>query len=466
MKLLLEQWREYLKEQETIAVGQCYPFAVEMSNNSSESEFANLFKFKVVHGRVTDKFSGESFLHAWVEKGDMVFDAQTSHTKPNGIPKADYYDIYQPESHEEYTAEETILKCMKTGHKGPWNHINEITTLEPKVKQGFRKAIVDSNFWNLPHEEYDVVDSTSLKMPDGSYAGETPASVALAQYLNATAQELGTDLFFVVTVEKDEGYVLRDGDANYPNNWLMGAEFNGPNPSNGKNLIIIELRPLEEDFELSNVNFIPKLLINLVSQIVNHEMVHYWQMKKQAKSKGLSDEEAWKELLCDPKQVPVGASQEDRDEWEQRCGRAPPKDHHGKEVYVTRHGEIDAYAHEAAEQLLSSFDDPDWLLRELRKSSGIRFAAVKSSAVRLFMDTLARDSKEIRKFWTKLYTQIQQQSQELSETEDFQDEVEEKSPNASGDLLKTGGNNTKVGKGITNPKNPKFKSAPPGASGG
>ena len=81
-------------------------------------------------------------------------------------------------------------------------HINEVTTLEPEVKQGFRKAIVDSNFWNLPHEEYDVVDSTSLKMPDGSYAGETPASVALAQYLNATAQELGTDLFFVVTVER------------------------------------------------------------------------------------------------------------------------------------------------------------------------------------------------------------------------------------------------------------------------
>ena len=464
MKLIIEQWREYLKEQETIAVGQCYPFAVEMSNNSSESEFADLSKFKVVHGRVTDKFSGESVLHAWVEKGDTVFDAQTSHTKPNGIPKADYYDIYQPEPHEEYTAEETILKCMKTGHKGPWTqhqlkHMNEVTTLEPEVKQGFRKAIIDSNFWNLPHEEYDVVDSTSLILSDGSYAGETPASVALAQYLNATAQELGTDLLFVVTVEKDDGYVLREGDANYPNNWLMGGEFNGPNPGqNGKNLIVIELRPLEEDFELSVLD--PEQLINLISQVVNHEMVHYWQMKKQAKSKGLSDEEAWEELLCDPEQVPVGASQEDRDEWEQRCGRAPPKDHHGKEVYVTRHGEIDAYAHEAAEQLLSSFDDPDWLLRELRKSSGIRFAAVKSSAVRLFMDTLARDSKEIRKFWTKLYTQIQQQSQELSE--DFQDEMKKNLPKELDFLLNKGKNNKKVGPGIKNPKNPK----PPGASGG
>ena len=167
---------------------------------------------------------------------------------------------------------------------------------------------------------------------------------------------------------------MRDGDANYPNNWLMGGEFNGPNPSNGKNLIIIELRPLEEDFELSNVNFIPKLLINLISQVVNHEMVHYWQMKKQAKSKGLSDEEAWEELLCDPEQVPVGASQEDRDEWEQRCGRAPPKDHHGKEVYLTRHGEIDAYAHEAAEQLLAQMP-PEEIIRHLRTSGGIRWAA-------------------------------------------------------------------------------------------
>ena len=462
MKLLLEQWREYLKEQETIAVGQCYPFAVEMSNNSSESEFADLSKFKVVHGRVTDKFSGESVLHAWVEKGDMVFDSQTSHTKPNGIPKAEYYDIYQPESHEEYTAEETILKCMKTGHKGPWNHINEVTTLEPEVKQGFRKAIIDSNFWNLPHEEYDVVDSTSLKMPDGSYAGETPASVALAQYLNATAQELGTDLLFVVTVEKDDGYVLRDGDANYPNNWLMGGEFNGPNPGqNGKNLIIIELRPLEEDFKLSDVD--PKQLINLISQVVNHEMVHYWQMKKQAKSKGLSDEEAWEELLCDPEQVPVGASQEDRDEWEQRCGRAPPKDHHGKEVYLTRHGEIDAYAHEAAEQLLAQMP-PEEIIRHLRTSGGIRWAAQVSSAVQLFMDTLARDSKEIRKFWTKLYTQIQHQSQELSE--DFQDEVKKNLSNEFDFLLRKGKNNKKEGEGVTNPPNPKFKSAPPGASGG
>ena len=119
MKLLFENWRRFA-EGETIALGQCYPFALEMAKASAKDEFDDLSKFKVVHGRVTDKFSGESVLHAWVEKGDMVFDAQTSSTKPDGIPKADYYDMFQPEPHEEYTAEKTIINCITKGHKGPW----------------------------------------------------------------------------------------------------------------------------------------------------------------------------------------------------------------------------------------------------------------------------------------------------------------------------------------------------------
>jgi len=145
-----------------------------------------------------------------------------------------------------------------------------------------------------------------------------------------------------------------------------------------------------------------------------------------------------------------------------RCGRAPPEEHHGKEVYITRHGEIDAYAHEAAEQLLT-YMSPEAVIRHLRTSKGILWAAQQSSSVRLFMDTLARDSKEIRKFWTKLYTQIQQQSQELSEDSDFQKNMKKNLPKELDFLLNKGKNNKKEGEGITNPPNPKFKSAPPGA---
>ena len=140
MKKLLTEWRKYLKE-ETIPLGQCYPFANKMAREWSDAmidrtkppgkgvhpDIDNKDKFKVVHGRVTDKFSGESVLHAWVEKGDMVFDAQTSHTKPEGVPKfgkdgkEGWYEMYQPEPHEEYTAEETMLKCLGAGHQGPWD---------------------------------------------------------------------------------------------------------------------------------------------------------------------------------------------------------------------------------------------------------------------------------------------------------------------------------------------------------
>lgn len=103
------------------AAGQCFPFAVEMANAVPDNEFDDMSKFKVVHGRITDKFSGETTLHAWVEKGDVVFDWQTSATKPKGISKVSYYDIFQPEVHAEYTAEELLVNCVKQGHKGPFN---------------------------------------------------------------------------------------------------------------------------------------------------------------------------------------------------------------------------------------------------------------------------------------------------------------------------------------------------------
>ena len=430
MKLLLENWREYLKEQETIAVGQCYPFAVEMSNNSSESEFANLLKFKVVHGRITDKFSGESFLHAWVEKGGMVFDSQTSRTKPNGISKAEYYDIYQPEPHEEYTAEQTILKCMKTGHKGPWNHINEITTLEPEVKQGFRKAIVDSNFWNLPHKEDDVELGT-----DDEFS--TPAVDALMDALNMRAEELNTDLHFILTVTDEEEYTLGPNDeyGGYPNNWMMRGQYRGPHKD--KHVIWLELRPLSEDFNIDDVDI--SKLAKKISLTINHELVHYNQLKKQAQSKGISEEDAWEEMLADPRQFSKSGKYSD---------------------YITRHIEVDAFAHEAAEQLLDKYS-PDEALSIIRKKNGTTDGIVGD-----YIATIGGNSAEIRKFWTKLYTQIQQQSQELSEDSDFQKNMKKNLPKELDFLLNKGKNNKKEGEGVTNPPNPKFDSKPPGASGG
>jgi hypothetical protein len=132
MKLLLENWRQYLLE--SIAIGQCYPHVNKMAikwlddhidkskppGSGVHPDIDNKDKFKIVHGRVTDKFSGESVLHAWVEMGDVVFDWQSSSTKPEGIPRDVYYDLNQPEPHEEYTAEEAMIQCVRSGQEGPW----------------------------------------------------------------------------------------------------------------------------------------------------------------------------------------------------------------------------------------------------------------------------------------------------------------------------------------------------------
>ncbi len=145
------------------AAGQCFPFAVEMANAVAEDEFDDMSKFKVVHGRITDKFSGETTLHAWVEKGDVVFDWQTSATKPKGISKVSYYDIYQPEVHAEYTAEELLVNCMKQGHKGPFN-LPEESEFQTKMKKNL-PAELDFLLNKGPHNKKEGPGVKNPKKP-------------------------------------------------------------------------------------------------------------------------------------------------------------------------------------------------------------------------------------------------------------------------------------------------------------
>ena len=129
MKKLLTEWRKYLNE-ETIPLGQCFPFAVKMAQASSDEEFEDLSLFKVVHGEITVSERGETktIPHAWVEKPGLVFDEQTSHTKPEGVPRDVWYAEYQPdlldpdkERRKEYTAEEAMVTCVRQGQMGPWD---------------------------------------------------------------------------------------------------------------------------------------------------------------------------------------------------------------------------------------------------------------------------------------------------------------------------------------------------------
>jgi hypothetical protein len=139
MNLLREYIRELLTEQKVLAQGMCFPFAIEKAeewfgdhytkpddpeqDGTKHPDLDNMDKFKVVHGKVTDKWKKppKPIVHAWVEMGDLVFDDQTKITKPDGVPKDVYYDMYQPEVVEEYTAEQAMNKCYLSGGEGPWS---------------------------------------------------------------------------------------------------------------------------------------------------------------------------------------------------------------------------------------------------------------------------------------------------------------------------------------------------------
>ena len=141
MPLLREYIRELLKEEKknVLAMGMCFPFAYQKAEEWFEQHYTpppdpddvgkkhpdlnDKSKFKVVHGTVTDKWKQppKPVVHGWVEMGDLVFDDQTSHTKPNGVDREFYYDMFQPVPSKEFTAEEAVNNCVMYGGEGPWD---------------------------------------------------------------------------------------------------------------------------------------------------------------------------------------------------------------------------------------------------------------------------------------------------------------------------------------------------------
>ena len=274
-------------------------------------------------------------------------------------------------------------------------YLNEITSLDANLKQEFLQTILDSKFWTKPHGE-SKVDISGLKSDRGQEL-TTPSIEALESALNDAAKSLGTEIIFVFTVTSIPEYVLRPEDPHggYPNNWLMHGQYMGPHEKG--HVIWLEFRPVHDEFDLNQLN--AQELAKNISRTINHEMVHYNQLKKQAKSKGLSEEEAWEEMKCDPKQIPVG----DPDEYRKRCGKEPPKQGQGRDVYLSRHPEVDAFAHEAAEQLLDKYTPSQALKLIKRRSEKL------DGVVRDYLDVLGgeKNTHLLKKFWTKLYLQIQ-----------------------------------------------------------
>jgi hypothetical protein len=268
--------------------------------------------------------------------------------------------------------------------------IYETTAPDRAITSRILQGIVDSKFWTMPHREYDVelVDKHTFS---------TPAIEILMDALNDAASNAKTDLYFILSVTDDEIYTLRPDDkfGGYPNNWMMRGQYRGP--ESGKHIVWLEFRPYSDDYQLSELD--PNELVKIISRTINHELVHYYQLKKQASSKGITEEEAWEELLCDPNQIPVS----DPVVWEKRCGRKPPPNSRDdRSSYISLHNEIDAFAFEAAEELLDKYSAEE-ALGLLRTGSAGASKILKDYAI-----YLKDDNKLFQKFLKKVYSNIEE----------------------------------------------------------
>ena len=281
-------------------------------------------------------------------------------------------------------------------------YLNEATSLETDLKSAIFQAVIDSQFWTQPNNPEDI----DLKLDELDNLMGTPATEALQNSLNNLS-----DIYFSVSAGDGE-YALSPEDeyGGYPNNWMLQAQYRGPyHELDSKHVVWVELRTISDDYNIDVLN--PVELSKNISTTINHELVHFYQLKSQARSKGLSDYEAYREMVCDTKQVPAG----DPERYREICGEDPPEElGDEREIYLTRHGEIDAYAHEAAEQLLDKYG-PEKALKAIKRLNPVdidRYPEI-SSVIKDYATVLKNNQEELNKFRKRLYQQIQKQSQEL-----------------------------------------------------
>ena len=238
--------------------------------------------------------------------------------------------------------------------------LTEISKLPKEYFSKIDASIKNSNFW----KDDNTVDSID-QGPKGSL--QSPAARTLEVALQDAFDDLGLDIdAFVSTFDTDdENFQLNPEHPAYPNRWLIDARWYVSKQRPGRNTVDLQIMPFGDEADLSDVN--PSALVRHIAQTVRHELVHYTQMKKQSLSKGLyNDIEAFKDMLDDPNQVP---DEDNPKYWEvyEPTGKTDPetreeiirKDGFDQGLYtqdyLKSHIEVDAHAHDAAEELLAVY---------------------------------------------------------------------------------------------------------------
>jgi hypothetical protein len=263
----------------------------------------------------------------------------------------------------------------------------EATELPEEYFTAIDNAVSASKFWENPNSQEDIDYYESAA--GGVMA--TPAIEALSDALEQSMKEVGLDMDILVRSHDTDdlmGMSLHPDHPAWPDRWLVDAKWYVSKERPGRNTIDIEVMTSEDEDDIASA-LDPAALVRHITQTIRHELVHYHQMKKQAKSKGLDDSGAFEEMLNDPKQIPKGDSSDP--EWQKK--------------YLRSHIEIDAHAHDGAEELISVYTE-EQINNILRGNIDLNDRKLPN-AIRHYIEVLGQNDKATQKFMSKLYTQVQ-----------------------------------------------------------
>ena len=260
--------------------------------------------------------------------------------------------------------------------------LTEISKLPTEYFSKIDAAIKNSSFWEEPNEQDDIDEYDS---PSGAVMG-TPAAESLSKALHQAMKDVGLDIDVLIRshdTEDMEGMTLHADHPAWPNRWLVDATWY-VSKYNGRNTIDLEVMTSEDGQDIADA-LDADALVRHIAQTVRHEIVHYTQMKKQAKNKGLDDAAAFEEMINDPRQV-------------------PPSDAEGFEDYLNSHIEIDAHAHDGAEELLAVYGY-EGALDAIRGDVDLDDPKLPN-ALRHYFEQLPIGSPTLKKLRSKMYTYI------------------------------------------------------------
>jgi hypothetical protein len=206
--------------------------------------------------------------------------------------------------------------------------VRSLKKLPDEFYGALENTIYNSHFWTYENGEDDI----ELNKIGGEYWEQTDAAVTLGDTIQGFFDVAGFPITIVVRTPDpivNTEWIVNPGHKDYPDRIVLGGEQSLSN--RGRFVMYLNLVIFGPDFIINDID--PVVVSKDIGRIIRHELTHALHYEKRRSSQGISR---------------LTAKQRFEDEGE-------IVDSKDREKYLSSKIEIDAYAHQFAEELLSNY---------------------------------------------------------------------------------------------------------------